>query len=764
MKASETIRQELLAAFQPELEDLTVQLNRGLISLEKGVSDEDRDPLLAEMFRAAHSIKGGARVLKIKDIEQISHRLESLLAMIQKAELTITAENFDIIFRSVDAIGEGMKAHIAGKELAPEKRDRLVAAIEKMLSPGDVQKGIFPIQAAAAPVPAAKGEPVPPEPAPPVFQPPPSSQGIPRREDSIRVATAKVDSLLDRAGELMVARMRTAQRLNEINALNQRINQWQKSWRAVQSHFRYLQRQDTHGPMIGPIMEFLDVNEGCLKYLNTEIRTLYRQSADDHRYLSLLTDDLHDVVRRIRMLPITTIFELYPRMVRDLSRERHKEVNFYIEGEGTEVDRQLLDVIKDPLTHLLRNAVDHGIETPDVREAAGKPPIGTIRLEAAQRGNTIVLQISDDGAGIDLHVVKQTAMERGVITAQKIEELSDGEILNLIYRSGFSTRSQVTEISGRGVGLDVVRKNLESLQGMVEVSTTKGQGTRFTLTLPLTLATSHVLLIGVGGQIVSVPTTTVVRILKVKSGEISLVENKPAVFVDGQPHSLFSLCRLLELPEMDDTVDAEKSISVVVLGVAEKRFAFRIDEFYGTQDVVIKGMGRQFSRVRNVSGAAILGDGQIIMILNVADLLKSAQKDVGMVVSLPDNRKKQTLFRRLLVVDDSFTTRTLEKNIMENAGYHVTVAVDGEDAWKILQSLPIDAVISDINMPKLDGLGLARKIKGHERFKKLPIVLVSSLESPEDRFQGMEAGADAYIVKGDFDQRELLLTVERLLE
>jgi two-component system chemotaxis sensor kinase CheA len=394
--------------------------------------------------------------------------------------------------------------------------------------------------------------------------------------------------------------------------------------------------------------------------------------------------------------------------------------------------------------------------------AAGKPRAGTIKLRAAQKGNAIVLTVSDDGAGINLNAVKQAALARGLLTSQELEGMEDREILDLIYHSGLSTHQKVTEISGRGIGLDVVRKNLERLQGMVDVNTATGKGATFTLTLPLTLATSHVLLMGVAGQIVSIPTTTVVRILKAKVEEIGRIEGKPAIRVSGHPLSLFSLAQVLELSESEASFTAGQKIPIVVVGVAEKKMAFRIDDLYGTQEVVIKGMGRQFSRVRNVTGAAILGDGRVVMILNVADLVKSAQKGAGIAASIPVQVKKVSR-RRLLVVDDSITTRTLEKNILENAGYQVMVAADGEEAWAILQSEPVDGIVADINMPRMDGFVLTRKIKGHEKLKNRPVVLVTSLETPQDKIRGMEAGADAYIIKGTFDQRDLLATIERLI-
>jgi len=772
MNTSEDIKRELLTAFQSELADLLGVLNRGLLSLEKDPSGEEREQLLADLFRAAHSMKGGARAVQIRDIEKIAHRMEDVMGMIQRGELPVRPEVFDVLFRAVDTLKEAMDAYLAGNELSRENREKLLADLEEIkkgaVSGREAERPREPIQGTSPPPapldspqglsPSAPGGTSPPVSPSPVRTP---AAAVPAAE-TIRVATAKVDNLMDRMGELMVARMRTEQRLNEIKAIGQRVSRWQKNWSKMQGDYRLLKRQDGQRPEVNRLIDFLDVNGDNLKNFGKEIHAFLRQFVSDYRYLALLTDDMHDGVRRVRMLPTATLFELYPRMVRDLAREQGKEVNLQVEGADTEVDRQLLDIMKDPLTHLLRNAVDHGIEPPDAREEAGKPRMGTIHLRAAQKGNTIVLTVSDDGAGIDLNALKHAALERGLLTAQGIEGIKDREILNLIYHSGLSTHQKVTEISGRGVGLDVVRKNLERLQGMVDVNTAAGNGAAFTLTLPLTLATSHVLLMGVAGQIVSIPTTTVVRILNVKVEEIGSIEGKPAIRVSGRPLSLFSLARVLELPESEAPFTAGQKIPIVVVGVAEKKMAFRIDDLYGTQEVVIKGMGRQFSRVRNISGAAILGDGQVVMILNVADLVKSAKKGAGMTAAI-QVQVKEVARRRVLVVDDSITTRTLEKNILENAGYQVMVAADGEEAWAILQSETFDGIVADINMPRMDGFALTRKIKGHEKLKDRPVVLVTSLETPQDKIRGMEAGADAYIIKGTFDQRDLLATIEGLI-
>jgi len=768
MNRREELKRQLMVTFHAELKEHLATLNKGLLALEEGPPQEERGPLLADLFRAAHSLKGAARAVDLRDIENIAHRMEDVLGAVQRWELSPASDLFDLLFSAADALEEAMAAHLRGESLPTQQRNRLLARLEAALC-GDIETPTQENTETVRDTGTEIEKEVTPSPPPPVTPSPRHPISPPPPEETIRVATAKLDALMEGTGELLVARMRTEQRLTELRQMQQRLTLWQKDWRQVREPYNHLV-QGRHGPDmalrqdqdLASLLDFLTYNEGHLKALGTGLDSLLRRFVSDYGRLTLLADDLQDGVRRMRMLPVATLFDLFPRMVRDLARERDKEVIMRVEGADTEVDRQVLETMKDPLIHLLRNAVDHGIEPPDRREAAGKPRRGTIRLRAAQKGNTIILEVADDGAGIDLEAVRQAAVTRGLLTAQEVAGLSDQETMQLIFRSGLSTLPQVTDLSGRGVGLDVVRENLERLHGLVEVDTALGRGTAFTLTLPLTMATSHVLLVEVAGQTVAVPTMTVERILRVDAASVGSIEGRPAIRADGRPLPLVSLAQALELSQAEAPLAPGQKIPVVVLGVVEKRVAFRVDGFRGAQEVVIKSLGRQLSRVRNVAGATILGTGQVVMILDVADLVKSAQAGPAVATPLP-SEAQEVRRHRVLVVDDSITTRTLEKNILESAGYEVLTAADGEEAWALVQSEPLDAIAADIAMPRMDGFVLTEKVKGDERFKDLPVVLVTSLESPQDKIRGLEAGADAYITKSTFDQRELLETIERLI-
>jgi two-component system chemotaxis sensor kinase CheA len=411
--------------------------------------------------------------------------------------------------------------------------------------------------------------------------------------------------------------------------------------------------------------------------------------------------------------------------------------------------------------------VDHGIEPPEERARAGKPRQGTVIVKASQKGNSIVVEVADDGAGISRKKVKLAALKVGLISADELETMSDEEALRLIFAPGLSTSPIITDISGRGVGMDVVRKNVEALQGQVEVDSTLGQGTRITLTLPLTLATTQELLVQVGDQTYGIPISAVERILRIQRKDISTMGGRQAIAVGDEPVSLVRLAHVLERPDPAQQVGADEKVSVVILKSAKKQVAFWVDAVVGQHESVVKSLGKQLARVRNVAGVTILGTGQVILALNPADLIKSARQIEGRATaarqaSSPDGKKaKQST---ILIVDDSLSTRTMEKNILETADYKVVVATDGLEAMSILQSNGgCDLIVSDVLMPRMGGFDLTAAVKGNPKFSKIPVVLVTSLESRADKERGIEVGADAYIVKSNFDQANLLQTVAQLI-
>ena len=743
-----------MVTFQAELEEHLSTLNKGLLSLERNPAPEERANLLMNIFRAAHSIKGGARAVNLKDIETIAHRVEDVLAKVRGGDISLTPQHFDVLLTAADAIGTAMAAHLRGEQMETEFMTALLARLD------DTARGQTEAGAPQTISETSGGE-----------KREKDHQLIGSRpiqgDDTIRVRTTKLDALMEGLGELLVMQMRTEKLLSQVKALQDRTIYWQKKWRKARPHCNRLRRHNLKLDKtdLAPLFDFLEKNEQEIKAFSTEFNRLLNRLTNDRNYLQLVTDDLQNGIRSTRMLPIATLFDLFPRMVRDLAHAQGKDIVLEADGQETEVDRQALELMKDPLTHLLRNAVDHGIESPEKRLAIGKSRYGTIRLCAEQRGNNLVLTVSDDGHGIDLDAVRRSAIERGLVSSDKIADLSERETIELIFYSGLSTAGQITDLSGRGVGMDVVRKNLEQVRGLIQVETKQGLGATFTLTLPLTLTTSQVLLVRVAGETIALPMMNIERILHVNVERVGSIEGHPAVYAEGRPLPLISLAHVLELPEVEQPLPPHAKIPVVILSALEKRIALRVGGFLSTQQVVIKSLGGQLRRVRNIAGAAILGDGQLVTILNVSDLMKSIHTRSVASLALPIVTKEARR-SRVLLVDDSITTRALEKHILENAGYEVIAVTDGQEAWDLIwrneKGLP-DVVVSDISMPRMDGFVLTQSVKADSRYARVPVILVTSLESPQDRLHGMEAGADAYIVKSTFDQRELLETIERLI-
>lgn len=784
-----TFKRQLLATFKAQLDEHIASMNRILLELEKSPAEDRQETLIAELFRGAHSVKGAARAVKVKDIEVIAHRMEDIMGAIRTGILPLTREVTDRFLSGLDALGACMEAHLQGTRMPGKACDGVVHSLESVFQNG-VQPEPRPLQRETEPSPGLlqKDEPDQKEApgaisgaaeAPPVQQTPDMMPGgkpgegpntepaAPVRSvsavgETIRVNTEKLDRLMAVTGELLVARMRNHERLEEMKGIQESLCGLEKVWRGIQHRFRQLPEDPLDPAPFDALAAHIRRTVASLDAGNRRLKSWFDAFEKDSRHLSLITDDMQTGVRRLRMVPVATLFDAFPRMVRDLARDRGKTVAFDMEGTDTEIDRQVLEIMRDPLTHLLRNAVDHGIEPPDEREVKGKPWEGRVVLRAAQQGNHIVLGVSDDGRGIDLPAVKRAAGKAGLRDRKVLAAMGENETLGLLFHAGLSTAETVTEISGRGIGLDIVRHNLEQLHGRVAVETYPGQGTTFTLFLPLTLATSHVLLMEVAGQTVAVPTNTVERILHMDPEQVGSIDGKPTVSLHGHCIPMIRMADALELPVREPSTVPGRHLPVVVLGSAEKRMAFAVTRFLSTQEVVVKNLGPQLKRVRNIAGATILGTGQMVVILNAAALMKSAQA-VSHTASAPEITAETAPRKRVLVVDDSITTRTLEKNILENAGYQVLVAADGVEGWELVQSEPLDAMVLDVDMPRMDGFSLTEKIRSDKRWEELPVILVTSLESQEHRIRGMEAGADAYITKGTFDQQDLLKTIERLV-
>ncbi len=575
--------------------------------------------------------------------------------------------------------------------------------------------------------------------------------------------------------ELLVTKIRAEQRLAQLREIEEGMALWQKDWLAVRSAYSRLVRHNGEGRLaqlgkdMTRLVDYMGESQDQLREMNARVSNLSRQYANDTMHMSLVIDELEEEIKRVRMLPLRTITGPFRRMVRDLARDAGREAILHIEGEDTELDKRVLEQIKDPLIHLLRNAVDHGIEPPEVRMLADKPRAGHIYMKAEQQGKDIVISVRDDGRGLDLEAIRETVAERDPGMARVMNE---AELKEAIFQVGISTSPIVTDISGRGLGLDIVRRSVESLHGRIDIDTAPDEGSAFEMTLPLTLSSSRGLLVTVAAESFAIPLTNIERIQAVAPAAITSLGGHDAIHYNDRTIPLVRLGDVLGLPRSANGQSAVESHPTVILASAERRIAFLVDSLDGEQEIVVKSLGKQLARVNGIAGATVMGDGEIVLILNVADIIKMSLRGGRRAAAEPRSAAQAAgqapsqagRQRDILIVDDSITTRTLERNILEAAGYRVRVAIDGQEAWDRLATgdLP-ELVISDVSMPRLTGIGLTKRIKNDPRTAQLPVILVTSLDSPEDKARGVDAGADAYITKGAFDQDNLLVTIEQLI-
>ncbi len=506
----------------------------------------------------------------------------------------------------------------------------------------------------------------------------------------------------------------------------------------------------------GPALEPLRAGVTQMRGLQKQLLELTKESHRDGEQLALVAQVARDDLRDLRMVPSSQVLEPLRRTVRETSARLNKDVTLDLIGGDVRLDRRILDALKDPLLHLVRNAIDHGLESTEERRALGKPEAGRLSVRVEPRGSRIAVVVEDDGSGLSPEKVRATAVKRGLLTTEAAEKLSDAQAARLVFQPGFSTRDQVTATSGRGVGLDVVQATAQRLQGSVDVAFTAGRGTRFTVDLPLTLAAALGLLVRTGTTVTAIPSDSVNRILRLEPGDVGTVAGRVVARLDGEQLTFLSLAEAIGLPRLPLALDSGKVQAAALLTVGEDKVLFAIDEVVGQQEIVVRSLGRHLRAVRHLAGAAVLDDGRVVPVLNAPELVRAARPETRSAAT-------ETARPRILVCDDALTTRFAMKSLLEIAGYPVVTAADGEEAWGILERTACQLVVSDWQMPRLDGVGLARRIKSHPQLHRTPIILVTSLDSPEDRAAGLEAGADGYLVKREVERGRLLELVRQLL-
>ncbi|QJC77817.1 hybrid sensor histidine kinase/response regulator [Pseudomonas umsongensis] len=746
----------LLELFSLEAEAQTQVLSAGLLALERDPTQADH---LESCMRAAHSLKGAARIVGVDAGVSVAHVMEDCLVSAQEGRLYLRPEHIDALLQGTDLL-----MRIATPNNAPGAADieAYVVLMGRLLDPmAAAIPSMTPAALVMAELQVEAPAPTIEEPAAPVeslaVSPKLARRTTENGERVLRVTAERLNSLLDLSSKSLVETLRLKPHL----ATMQRLKRMQSnSQRALENLNVHLKEQVLS-------LEAREALDDARRLLAESQQLLLEKNAELDEFAwqaSQRAQVLYDTALACRMRPFADVLTGQVRMVRDLGRSLGKQVRLEIEGEKTQVDRDVLEKLEAPLTHLLRNAVDHGIESPEQRLLAGKPAEGLIRLRASHQAGLLVLQLSDDGNGVDLEKVRRSIVERQLSPADTAAQLSEEELLTFLFLPGFSLRDTVTEVSGRGVGLDAVQHMVRQLRGAVVLEQTAGEGSRFHLEVPLTLSVVRSLVVEVGEEAYAFPLAHIERMCDLEPADIVQVEGRQHFWHEGRHVGLVAASQLLQRPASQGS---QQTLKVVVIRERDAIYGIAVERFIGERTLVVLPLDERLGKVQDISAGALLDDGSVVLIVDVEDMLRSVDKllNTGRLerIARHSNQVVAAARKRVLVVDDSLTVRELQRKLLLNRGYDVAVAVDGMDGWNALRSEDFDLLITDIDMPRMDGIELVSLLRRDNRLQSLPVMVVSYKDREEDRRRGLDAGADYYLAKASFHDDALLDAVVELI-
>jgi two-component system sensor histidine kinase and response regulator WspE len=747
----------LLELFSLEAEAQTLVLSAGLLALERDPTQADH---LESCMRAAHSLKGAARIVGVDAGVSVAHVMEDCLVSAQEGRLYLRPEHIDALLQGTDLL-----MRIATPDNNPglveiEAYGVLMARLlDPMAAPAPVTAPVAPVMAelqlepptpkVEAPIPVAELQPAEP--------PRKAKRTTENGERVLRVTAERLNSLLDLSSKSLVETLRLKPHL----ATMQRLKRMQNKG------LRALENLNVHLKEHALSLEAQEALDDARRLLAESQQLLVEKNAELDEFAwqaSQRAQVLYDTALACRMRPFADVLAGQERMVRDLGRSLGKQVRLEIEGEKTQVDRDVLEKLEAPLTHLLRNAVDHGIESPEQRLLAGKPAEGLIRLRASHQAGLLVLELSDDGNGVDLEKVRRSIIERQLSPAETAAQLSEEELLTFLFLPGFSLRDTVTEVSGRGVGLDAVQHMVRQVRGAVVLEQTAGEGSRFHLEVPLTLSVVRSLVVEVGDEAYAFPLAHIERMCDLEPADIVQVEGRQHFWHEGRHVGLVAASQLLQRPASQNS---QQTLKVVVIREREAIYGVAVERFIGERTLVVLPLDERLGKVQDISAGALLDDGSVVLIVDVEDMLRSVDKllNTGRLerIARQGSQAVEAARKRILVVDDSLTVRELQRKLLLNRGYDVAVAVDGMDGWNALRSEDFDLLITDIDMPRMDGIELVSLLRRDNRLQSLPVMVVSYKDREEDRRRGLDAGADYYLAKASFHDDALLDAVVELI-
>jgi two-component system chemotaxis sensor kinase CheA len=771
-------RSRLLATFREEADEHLTEITEDLLAIEKAGPDTVAEHI-ERAYRKTHSLKGAARAVQLREIELVCQNLETVFSAMKKGEFVPDAEAFDLFHEALrvarNLMGEG--------ETHPESAAAINRRI-RMLDTGGKQ---------AFPPREASREPAIPSPKEESFRQ--GSEDIPGRADqnspahirllsegrfppltlketrTVRVAADKLDRLITGSDDLLTTRLFIAHRMQELEEMITRFGIWRWNLTLVSNDIHQLRetsfgkgRSELPPDLVLPlqrIVEFLEYNREFVTSLQHDLGAHIHETEIDRSALEASTQMISDLIHDAVLLPIASVLIPFNGLVRDYSRNTGKQVDLVIEGGEIEMDRRILETLKDPIMHLIHNSIDHGIEYPDIRTLKNKPVRGIVRVRVVPlSGSKVNIEISDDGAGIDPAGIRRIARDRGFITRKEEGVLTDSEILWFVFKSGLSTSPIITDLSGRGLGLAIVEDTATRLGGKVSIASEVNTGTTIRITVPVRLATLRGVVVRAGNQRYVLPMQQVRQVMRVRTDSIVSEGGRSSLLFQGEMISTIRLTDALGILTTPEHYTGRGQVPVIILAYGAGQIACIVDEVEQVQEIVVRPLGSQLRRVKRITGAVLLGDGSLALVLDPLELIQESLTGMPVTQKRVPGRFRE---KNVLVVEDSVTSRTLLQTLIERAGYRVQTATDGIEAFAMLKQHQFDIVVSDIDMPRMNGFTLTEKIRADERLAHLPVVLVTSLDSPEDQNHGLAIGADAYIIKSSFDRSGILDILATLL-
>jgi two-component system, chemotaxis family, sensor kinase CheA len=777
-QAEQDFLKKLRQSFAFEAKEQLQLMSSSLLKLEREEDEKTRKELVEVLFRQAHNLKGSARAVNMSNMESLCHALEAQLSEMKKGKMPALKGYLDVLLLCVDLL----ERLLADEDTVNEQLEAALGSAKNALASfftdgGDPDNGQTPGGLTADH--AARSDFTPSSGYPLASADVTPASGLPVAEksatmDSIRLSAAKLDELLLQAEEMLSVKRVAVQHAADMASMADDAALWKREWQNIDSNIRALRAWDGKQPtelelaqvtgQINKLLGFVDSNHTKVNNWLAKLTQQRKLAGTDMHNIAVEVDSFLETTKKLLMMPCSVLLEGFPRLVREMSRDLGKEVEFTMVGTEVELDRRILARIRDPLVHLIRNSIDHGIEFPDVRRIAGKPAKARLRLAVNQdETGKVEVSVSDDGAGVDIETVTRAAIKTGTVTESEVLAMKPEEKLNLIFQSAVSTSPIITDISGRGLGLAIVKENVDNLGGRLLVETAPSTGTKIRIFLPVAIATFQGILLYVSGEQVAVPKTNLLRVLRLYENQIQRIEDKDAFEFGGAPRPLIKLSTLLEMEKKKKEPAALPFLQVAVVRAGDDILGLIVDDVLEEQEVMVKKLTRPLNRVRNIAGVTILRTGKVVPVLNILDLVKTAKRLGSANTGVSDRLLAPSVKKRVLVVDDTLTSRMLLKNIMEAAGYEVKTANDGVDAFAELNAENFHLVLLDVEMPRMDGLELTRRIREHKKLADLPVVLLTSLATREHRERGVQAGANAYFTKGSFDQTNLLDVIKRLI-